>query len=541
VNMAQEDTIGRIDVALDRYYKIHKREDYFDADGNGLFKKFCDENGFDDGETINEEMEETAEDCQLTGFDEDFPGVDASDAKTRDEQIFEILDKCNKDPDAFKEKKPALKIEAGDFRVSSAELKKSNDKHAAQLNNIWDAGMSKDQVMQHLLAVGDKRGAPLLNMIVDLYIRHTVWKPGTSVEQFAKNNKFCQSIKKTCGVAAYDQVIAAVISFNHRVSPKMQTKQITQIDDSLQKTCEYISAAVEFVHNLANRPESTQLTCPFQIDFCFAFAKSVQSNLDAQFMPPDDDDDESDDDDEDDSDESEEEKGDVHEDLFGDVKGRLRGEKLSHAAFAVGAQEKVNVRTFKQSFDAFKKASHGAEKDYPHKRRLCAFVDRRGQGADGKEEKDELILFDPPAKCAALPGEHVALWYFDAARTCLVPGKGKDGKGKGKEKRITTLSGMNGAMLTLSFHVEASNEIRCYLSLNGQTMRFMAHDLTKTLPTHFNPMFENNREWAIGKEAKRMEEFVDKLLNDQVFAAFYEAYRDPMLYEKDPHSKFILY
>ena len=79
------------------------------------------------------------------------------------------------------------------------------------------------------------------------------------------------------------------------------------------------------------------------------------------------------------------------------------------------------------------------------------------------------------------------------------------------------------------------------MSVNGQVMRFMAQDITKTLPKHFSPLFEGNREWPNSKTAKDMVEHVKALLNDQAFSAFYEAYRDPMLYEKDPHSKFILY
>ena len=165
-------------------------------------------------------------------------------------------------------------------------------------------------------------------------------------------------------------------------------------------------------------------------------------------------------------------------------------------------------------------------KDYPHKRRFCGIVDRR----KGEADKDELTLFEPPANCSSFPEHeegHVQLWYFDSARTCILPDKGyAQGKEKGK-KKTNALTSTNAGAMTLSFHVEREDEIRCYLSVQGTSMRFFPQDIIDVLPTFFDAEFGDNAQWTQsettkGKVAKRLVEAMTPQLTDPRFDVFYQ-------------------
>merc|ERR1712113_696801 len=115
-------------------------------------------------------------------------------------------------------------------------------------------------------------------------------------------------------------------------------------------------------------------------------------------------------------------------------------------------------------------------------------------------DKDELIFFEPPNNANKLPqGQILPMFYFDTSRTVLIPsigydeGKNDDNKKEDVDQKkkvltsvINSLSKMNGAMLVLSFHVESSDVIRCYLSINGQIIRFMPSDIQNLLPAFFD-------------------------------------------------------
>ena len=159
--------------------------------------------------------------------------------------------------------------------------------------------------------------------------------------------------------------------------------------------------------------------------------------------------------------------------------------------------------------------------DYPHKRRFCAIVDRR----KGEPAPDDLIFFEPPENCCSFPEHkegHVQLWYFASAKTCILPPKGYN-KGQGnKNGNITTGTACHGGALTLSFHVESADEIRCYLFVNGGMMRFFPQDVIDVLPRFFDPKFGNNDEWAESRDAQELVERMSGQLVDTKFNAFHE-------------------
>merc|ERR1712013_97354 len=381
----------------------------------------------------------------------------------------------------------------------------------------FDAGMDKDQSILRLLAVGRKLHTPYLIYLSDVYMREklkAVIENGSKLTefQFIGANKHCQRIKNMQWAfkdrTPADEVQAAITSFYARINPQIMLAPSSKIVADLAKTSQLIGSAVEFAYTKANQDS---LACPFQFDVCFAFGESKETEA----KLGDDEDDEDDDDDED----GDEEKGNT-EDQFGDIIGRMESEQLVRAKSVLEFEHRGFIDPFK---DFVEKNEMGKKhKAYPRMRRFCAIVDRR----KGESEKDELIFFEPPKNCNSFP-EHkdgyVQLWYFDTSKTCILPQKGY-GAGEGNVLRENITTGSATKMsLTLSFHVEGADEIRCYLFVNGGMMRFMPKDVIDFLPGFFAADFADNAKWAESEDAKDLVARMEKQLVDARFSAFYES------------------
>merc|ERR1712176_1426285 len=110
-------------------------------------------------------------------------------------------------------------------------------------------------------------------------------------------------------------------------------------------------------------------------------------------------------------------------------------------------------------------------------------------------QDDELIMFEPPNDCNVIPSDHHPLKYFENLRKCVIPGIDNDGN-------ITSLSDCNGAMILLSLHVASSDDIKCYMYINGECLRFAPGDILKVLPNFFDDGFDDNTRWKTSKEAE---------------------------------------
>merc|ERR1712228_255523 len=161
-----------------------------------------------------------------------------------------------------------------------------------------------------------------------------------------------------------------------------------------------------------------------------------------------------------------------------------------------------------------------------------------GDNEDNKDKdiltKDELIFFEPPNDCNKLPKEeHVPMVYFETSRTCIIPRVGygddrpyiEDPKERILKATITSRMHCNGAMLMLSFHVESKDEIRCYMYLNGQIMRFMPNDIRVLLPKFFDKEFGDNKGFAESKDAQKLVDAMKENLRDVRFNAFMKKYK----------------
>ena len=74
--MSLDGPVIGIDKALAKYYHELGDYDYFDNDGLGKFLRFCRKEGFDEDAVDEEMLTDNEQNCELTGFDKDFPFED---------------------------------------------------------------------------------------------------------------------------------------------------------------------------------------------------------------------------------------------------------------------------------------------------------------------------------------------------------------------------------------------------------------------------------------------------------------------------------
>merc|ERR1719461_491307 len=325
------------------------------------------------------------------------------------------------------------------------------------------------------------------------------------------------------------------------------------IVDSLADVCAAIAKAVEFV---AKQAADKKTTCPFQFDAIFAFnkAREVSAVVSPKQNAQDDDDDD------DETDDTKQGGDGPFYDVFGDVKKKFALANLLISAFPIDDDDDekadgswdeddekqkggANLRRKNMFFRGFRifstelkeKNKDKEMKEYPRNFRFNALIDRRKPNdKDNKDknilDKDELIFSEPSSNANKLPqGQRSSMAYFNASRTEMIPPggdvNGDDQKKKDLAKVITSLSACKGAMMALSFHVESADEIRCYLILNGQCIRFMPRDIIDVLPLFFDPEVEGNKDWKKSKEAMELVEKIEKNLVDGRFNAFLQKYQ----------------
>ena len=89
-----------------------------------------------------------------------------------------------------------------------------------------------------------------------------------------------------------------------------------------------------------------------------------------------------------------------------------------------------------------------------------------------------------------------------------------------REESINATSVAQGQVLTFSYHIWASNEIKCYLLWQAQCHRFYGEDIINVLPSIFVKNDENI-EFAGSDRAKRLANQMNQLITDESFETFY--------------------
>eukprot|EP01084_Bolivina_argentea_P078948 143276_1 len=505
--------IEKIDAALGRYYKsLHKKYDH-------LFLNYCDDNGLDD-EALDEEFEQNPDDSMLVDFDEDFPFK--NQPQNVPKTIFDILLKCRYNPDiSFESKLPEFGQNIFD------EINQTHWDKIFKLYQHQCPTMSSLQQGSFIpiLAVGRQHKFDYLLHLVDDYARDTIkhinenfsW---TTTEWSSKNNqhKHFQRLKEikvtvpkykqydatqqcyktiTAQVPYTELITDLVKTFNRNCFSRLIFTPIVVIHDSLEVITNYINESILFIKCLTD-----QLVIPFQFDVCIATGQPIQIDNDVT---------DNYDIDDVDSPKSVPSVKEEYIDCIGNIKDKLVKNGLN---FILRDKNDKMIK-FSKIYGDFKtknKLEDTSEYDYIHNKRLIAFIDRRMSKRNNASD-DDIWMYEPPCNCQTIPNNAVPEFYMNSSKMCLLPNMKYinsvysneitidyctsywsriynimvfkdiqnvvlkfldeiDKSDKTEEPdHITTLKNSNittnfhckGELLTFSFHVKASNVIKCYM------------------------------------------------------------------------------
>eukprot|EP01083_Nonionella_stella_P000688 1954_1 len=530
-------TFEAINHCLGEYYSSMGDDTYYDDDNKlGKFLFYCTENGLEETD-LQEELEENdAEDCMYLEFAQDAFGQnrfpfhkEIEDEQQQMEQMHSILQyiyRNNEPPKCIKE------IADFELEVTTNDTQKTSKLYQSQVFQMLGALGLKDSALMELLTIGVRNNdLSFLNSIVDSYSRDCIAAANDKkrprklhVHDWVQNNTFLKALhqKNESKVLSFT---GAVNSYLYRIVPKLQMEQLYHVRDDIQQIAQYIVIGTHLIQHILNDPN---VTPPFMMDMIVA-AKATIEVKDGSDLPDlgDDTDTESDDDDEDDHEdrkeelEEEEEKGHFS-DKIGNIDAKLSNEKLVFVTLDIDPHTLGNTvsltRQLVTTYRQFKKELEPQNViHYPSRQRFNVVIDRRNG------DNDSWTFFDPPGNCNQMPNKpHVPEWYFSASRQCLIP-SGTYDAGKGNEDGVIhALSQTNGQVVTLSFHVEAADQIKCYLIYEGQTARFYAQDILEVFPKIFDMEYRNNAQFIKSDEAKEIAQNI--LITDVHFETFYRSF-----------------
>ena len=169
--------------------------------------------------------------------------------------------------------------------------------------------------------------------------------------------------------------------------------------------------------------------------------------------------------DEDSDDDSDEEDDETKEELF-DIKGSLKDAQVPYHnyVFDEGRRLYEDYKQLKKDQDM------KVFKQYPHNRRFCIIADRRNKKIekvismpDYSRNGDDIYIYHPP-KGNEIPNDHLSEKFMQLSNECILP--------KSSKCELVNAKTASSQLFMLSFHVEAVDEIRCYLYQRGQISRF---------------------------------------------------------------------
>ena len=386
----------------------------------------------------------------------------------------------------------------------------------------------EQQSMFKVLTEGRKIGKPLLLYIVDSYTRARIeyYKQSKNknsnvndnVNQSENDNdkdhdneedddgilsinKWLKTNKQLIAITNNNQqnmelLQGAIQTFYARINSAIKFQPREKIQDEIEPFAKYIQDALKLIKTVLkgggqgsdSDPDNIDRAIPpFQVKHkiksilpvfilhctCFCFLFFVFKKVDLWIIPNDtyDMDQEEDDDDSDDEDDDDEESkgGDSY-----DIEASLSG--IPHHQY--------QFREGRRWYEDWKKLKNNPAlkgyKEYPHNRRFCIIADRRNkpktfsvqlepvkkklrQMADYSRNDDQIYIYHPP-KGNEIPNDHLSEKFMQLSNECLLP--------KSTKCDAVNAKTASSKLFLLSFHVEAADEIRCYLYQRGQISRF---------------------------------------------------------------------
>mmetsp|Transcript_63468 Transcript_63468/g.57169 ORF Transcript_63468/g.57169 Transcript_63468/m.57169 type:complete len:575 (-) Transcript_63468:158-1882(-) len=556
--LKSEDQRKYLDVIIGQYFRSLGK-DYEDG-GSGAFFKYCDSNGFDKND-LEEEFRDNydkPDDFMFMEFfdppeDEDtnypeFPlNPSISDKDARNKKILEILKYCfdNGKPPSFGNDSQSSQASQSQPKRRKSSAAKRLSQHYNTPKNILEIVIETDKktqkechklyssqcpllykeedVLKRCFAISIKNNRyPFLINLVDSFLRdkslyqraHSKKNKDLQMVKWRTTSKYFHAINKEQKKMA-DTLASGVDTFLRRgcTSWDYGPAKLARIQDSVEDISYYVLMMNNFVQNLINNHNTT----PFQIDFPIAInkVKTIKIGKQTDELSDDSDNEPSDDDNDDQK----------FMDEIGDIEEKLKSNNLCYHSFEMDQDlkdESLVTRLVNNAFNKYKeKLKDGA--NYPQKRRFIMFIDRRQ--ADNDKANDKLTIFDAPKNCNSIPDEQVPEWFFNATKTCIIPGKAEGNGQMNKKNIIRADSGVGGQIITISFCVEAEDIIKCYMFWMGRYTRIYPEDLGLILPEIFDMNANNNKTF----QAKEQNSVFSKL---KIIDTDYESFYNQATYKK---------
>jgi len=528
-NPRETQPLQYLDNLLAEYYKLQGDDSYYntkealqwsDNTPKGKFGYFCDENGIEhDMDEVTEELStDDAKDCMYCDFDANGFPIDASVAATdRIKEIFRVICHC------WNHGKAPRKVQKLDieWKTDETDKKSAADRYSAQCPAIFG---SQEADLCNAFAIGLKNNIPFISYLVDAYQRDKMMTKDKMLEvaEWGAKSPLLSKINSKSKSQA-ETIQSGVKTYMKRLAHPFHWTPANKIHDNIQQIVKYFVAASQFVGQML-QSQST----PFSYDVMILVKKTVSQQ--EVLLPPMGD--SSDDDEEDDG----ENKADDDyynkdgKDYFGNIEAQLKGNQCTFVKKSLQSNNR-GVRFFIETFKEFN-GKLGAEKykdksaynmaSYPRKKRFCSVIDRRGDG------DDDFFLYEPPDDCNTIPEQHVADWFFNAGVTCIVPSMYYQ-KPLSQIKKdefdpqdtLKTNNAYKGKAITISFHVEQQDVVRCYLFWNGCYVRIVsAQDLKHVLHTIFDVKYQGNEKYL--NSDKPDDDLQGLNVQDEVFDLFYK-------------------
>eukprot|EP01083_Nonionella_stella_P227268 806494_1 len=520
--------IDQMDTALENYYKSLGRDDYRNEDGDGKFKLYCDNNGFANGdmeEELGPNSTMEASQCLFVDFDQGPDGVPLDDngITSDEERLIAVLNllkhiyKHGEPPSQNAiQSKLSIMFDIPKHLIANAQ----NKIFKKQLSHC--IGGFNELDLLHFFAVGHANDIPFLTYMVDAFTldqaKHYFdgkQEQTMTLQDWIQSNAFFKQLTE-CNPELSQKLKMAMTAYTTRVMPRLSVSIGSRIlvNDNISEIVDYVVAIPHFIKILLN--DSANISPPFCIDVLFAVQEVVVAVNDE----------------EDSKEEAKDPEYDPNIDHIGNVQERLKSngcvcttQTVPDTVYQFQPSQQLDKEAeskliaFRRFFDLGYKEFRATlsktkphdefnSSTYPNGKRFGIFVDRRQT-----EQRNAITFFEQIPSCDSIPRDHVAEWYMETARECLIPGT----KGNENEK-ITSMDGVCGQLITFSFHVEAADEIKCYLIWNKQTMLFKGDNLADIL----SHLFIENKEAHVRKDINKQLSSFDEQMTDARFELFHQ-------------------
>eukprot|EP01084_Bolivina_argentea_P039967 73846_1 len=460
------------------------------------FAIWCDDTDMDD-EAMIEELEESPNENYLLEFDEDFP-LHCIDNDKKNAKIIEIIKHCFYHIYPYDDIKTNIPLfDDQTFNIPKEDIIKCIELYRKQCpQNLFNSMISiqDSEWICIVLAIGGNEFEYLQTLLSDYFqcaIKYNCkQKKSLSVAQYVTMSdhfKVLNNIKKTAKGEKPSQIVEYVIEefSGPTMFSRLQFNPLSTIEDSLQHTANYVCLAIEWVH------ERSKSIYPFQFDLCFVYPSTKGKGIGKFF------------------------------DCIGDIKEKLLRNKLKYVATNININE---IDIFHNTFDELRQQM--SEKDYPFRKRMISFIDRR------RLQNDTIFMYEPPENARYIPNNAVPEWYLSSSRTCILPNinynenEAHNYNGCVRTKKqlinanITSRSHCNGGLVIFSFHAKQNDNIKCYMYINGQNTRFLPNDIINVLPLLFDMDWNDGTNKSFVETEKKSNELINTIANKLIDKSF---------------------